>query len=148
MINSRPVSFLDAHLFQDGPVTAPKYSYHFAEFLKFCSLNALVCSTSLPVSVYDTVIKIILFLLESQMFITLALIFAKISKFFPPNSIRDSTFVPFNRGVLNPSPSDIAFAFSLGTALRDAINFYVENLRLSATLINQCFSLLMSAFSI
>jgi len=55
LINSRPVSFLDAHLFQDGPVTAPKYSYQFAEFLKFCYLNALVSSTYLPVLVYNTV---------------------------------------------------------------------------------------------
>ena len=99
-------------------------------------------------SVYNTVFEIILFLLESKMYITLALIFAKISKFFFQNPIFNSTFVLFNRGILDPFPSDIAFAFSLGTALRDVINFYVENLRLSATLINQCFSLLMSAFSI
>jgi len=57
-------------------------------------------------------------------------------------------FALLNWALLYPFPSDIAFAFSLGTASRDAIYFYVENLRLSATLIYQCFSLLMSTFSI
>jgi len=43
-------------------------------------------------------------------------------------------FALLNWALLYPFPSDIAFAFSLGTASRDAIYFYVENLRLSATL--------------
>lgn len=48
-------------------------------------------------------------------------------------------FALFNWLVLKPFPSDIAFAFSLGTVSRDAINFYVENLRLTATLIISVF---------
>lgn len=56
-------------------------------------------------------------------------------KFFFPNPTHDSVYALFNKELLVLSPSDIVFTFSLGTASRDVSNFYVENRRLSATLI-------------